>query len=66
MVQPEKCTWTASFGLTDVIEGWTEGLQLMVPGEKTRFWIPERLAYKGQGNGPKGMLVFDVELMSFR
>lgn len=57
---------TASFALTDVIEGWTEGLQLMVPGEKTRFWIPERLAYKGQGNGPKGMLVFDVELMSFR
>jgi peptidylprolyl isomerase len=57
---------TASFGLTDVIEGWTEGLQLMVPGEKTRFWIPERLAYKGQANGPKGMLVFDVELISFR
>jgi peptidylprolyl isomerase len=57
---------TASFGLTDVIEGWTEGLQLMVPGEKTRFWIPERLAYKGQGNGPRGMLVFDVELISFR
>jgi peptidylprolyl isomerase len=57
---------TASFGLTDVIEGWTEGLQLMVPGEKTRFWIPERLAYKGQGTGPKGMLVFDVELTSFR
>jgi peptidylprolyl isomerase len=55
---------TASFALTDVIEGWTEGLQLMVPGEKTRFWIPERLAYKGQGNGPKGMLVFDVELLS--
>lgn len=54
----------ASFGLTDVIEGWTEGLQLMVPGEKTRFWIPERLAYKGQANGPKGMLVFDVELLS--
>lgn len=55
---------TASFALTDVIEGWTEGLQLMMPGEKTRFWIPERLAYKGQGNGPKGMLVFDVELLS--
>jgi peptidylprolyl isomerase len=55
---------TASFGLGDVIEGWTEGLQLMVPGEKTRFWIPERLAYKGQSNGPKGMLVFDVELLS--
>ena len=57
---------TATFGLTDVIEGWTEGLQLMVPGEKTRFWIPERLAYKGQGNGPKGMLVFDIELISHR
>jgi peptidylprolyl isomerase len=57
---------TATFGLTDVIEGWTEGLQLMVPGEKTRFWIPERLAYKGQGNGPRGMLVFDVELISYR
>ena len=55
---------TASFGLGDVIDGWTEGLQLMVPGEKTRFWIPERLAYKGQANGPKGMLVFDVELLS--
>ncbi|MCC7032782.1 MAG: FKBP-type peptidyl-prolyl cis-trans isomerase [Acidobacteria bacterium] len=55
---------TASFGLTDVIEGWTEGLQLMVPGEKTRFWIPERLAYKGQQGRPKGMLVFDVELLS--
>lgn len=56
----------ATFALTDVIEGWTEGLQLMVPGEKTRFWIPERLAYKGQGNGPRGMLVFDVELISAR
>jgi peptidylprolyl isomerase len=54
----------ATFALTDVIEGWTEGLQLMVPGEKTRFWIPERLAYKGQGKGPRGMLVFDVELIS--
>jgi len=56
----------ATFALTDVIEGWTEGLQLMTPGEKTRFWIPERLAYKGQGNGPRGMLVFDVELISAR
>ena len=36
----------------------------MVDGEKTRFWIPEALAYKGQGDAPKGMLVFDVELLS--
>ena len=44
----------ATFGLDEVIEGWTEGVQLMVEGEKTRFWIPERLAYKGQGSGPRG------------
>jgi peptidylprolyl isomerase len=53
-----------TFGLGDVIEGWTEGMQLMVPGDKMRFWIPERLAYKGEGNGPRGMLVFEVELLA--
>ena len=53
---------TASFPLNRVIKGWTEGLQLMVVGEKTRFWIPESLAYKGIPGRPKGMLVFDVEL----
>jgi peptidylprolyl isomerase len=51
-----------TFGLNQVIEGWGEGVQLMVVGEKTRFWIPEGLAYKGQD--PKGMLVFDVELIN--
>jgi len=51
-----------SFGLNRVIKGWTEGVQLMVEGEKTRFWIPEALAYKGQ-SPPYGMLVFDVELL---
>lgn len=56
----------ATFGLGDVIEGWTEGVQLMVVGEKTRFWIPEKLAYKGQGGAPSGMLVFDVELLDYR
>jgi peptidylprolyl isomerase len=56
---------TISFGLTRVIQGWTEGLQLMVVGEKRRFWIPEKLAYKGQPGMPAGMLVFDVELFSF-
>jgi peptidylprolyl isomerase len=52
----------AVFPLNRVIAGWTEGVQLMVPGEKRRFWIPEALAYKGQRD-PKGMLVFDVELL---
>lgn len=53
----------ATFPLNGVIEGWTEGVQLMVVGEKRRFWIPEKLAYKGQDGRPKGMLVFDIELL---
>ncbi len=52
-----------SFGLNQVISGWTEGVQLMVEGEKRRLWIPEKLAYRGQPGAPKGMLVFDVELI---
>lgn len=52
-----------SFPLKRVIAGWTEGLQLMVEGEKTRFWIPVELAYKNQPGKPAGMLVFDVELL---
>jgi FKBP-type peptidyl-prolyl cis-trans isomerase len=55
-----------SFPLDRVIAGWTEGVQLMTVGEKTRFWIPEELAYKGQRGAPAGMLVFDVELISFK
>ena len=49
--------------LNNVIRGWAEGLQLMVEGERTRFWIPERLAYKGERGKPRGMLVFDVDLI---
>jgi peptidylprolyl isomerase len=52
-----------SFPLNGVIPGWTEGVQLMVEGEKTRFWIPQSLAYDGQRGAPAGMLVFDVELL---
>ena len=52
-----------TFPLSRVIPGWTEGVQLMVVGEKRRFWIPEKLAYKGAAGAPKGMLVFDVELI---
>jgi FKBP-type peptidyl-prolyl cis-trans isomerase len=52
-----------SFGLSQVIAGWTEGVQLMVEGEKRRLWIPDKLAYGGQRGAPQGMLVFDVELL---
>ena len=54
------------FGLNQVIAGWTEGVQLMVEGEKRRLWIPQDLAYKGEGGGPRGMLVFDVELLDIQ
>lgn len=52
-----------AFGLSQVIAGWTEGVRLMVEGEKRRFWIPEPLAYRGRPGAPAGMLVFDVELI---
>lgn len=55
----------ATFPLDRVITGWREGVQLMVAGETRRLWIPEGLAYKGQPGRPKGMLVFDIELVSF-
>ncbi len=56
----------ASFPLNRVIAGWTEGLQLMVVGEKRRLWIPEPLAYGGRPGRPAGMLVFDVELLEIK
>jgi peptidylprolyl isomerase len=58
----------ATFPLNGVIAGWTEGVQLMVVGEKTRFWIPGNLAYDNspRPGAPKGMLVFDIELLSIK
>ena len=53
----------AALALDSVIRGWTEGVTLMVEGERTRFWVPESLAYKGEAGSPKGMLVFDIELV---
>ncbi len=55
----------AKFGLNQVIKGWTEAVQLMRPGSKYRFWIPEKLAYEGRDGPKKGMLTFDIELISF-
>ena len=55
--------------LNEVIAGWTEGVQLMVVGEKRRFWIPGTLAYGDSHPNPDiptGTLVFDIELLGVR
>jgi hypothetical protein len=53
----------STFGLDGVIPGWTQGVQMMVEGEKRRFWIPAALAYANNPDAPQGMLVFDIELI---
>jgi len=58
-----------TFGLSGVIKGWTEGLQLMAVGDKARFWIPSNLAYgdkPARDGAPAGDLVFDVELLGIK
>lgn len=60
----------ATFGLGQVIPGWTEGLQLMPVGSKYKLYIPSNLGYGAQGMGqeipPYSVLVFDVELLSIK
>ena len=58
-----------SFPLNRVIAGWTEGVQLMVEGDKYRFFIPSHLAYGNSATGkitPGSLLIFDVELLAIK
>lgn len=58
----------ATFGVTQVIPGWVEALQLMKVGAKWRLYIPSEIAYGPQGAGgvigPNATLIFDVELLN--
>jgi FKBP-type peptidyl-prolyl cis-trans isomerase len=60
----------ATFPLSGVIAGWTEGVQLMTEGAKFRFYIPSKLAYGERGAGadigPNQDLIFDVELIKIQ
>jgi peptidylprolyl isomerase len=58
-----------SFPLNRVISGWTEGVQLMVVGDKFKFFIPSELGYGNSAAGkitPGSLLIFEVELLAIQ
>jgi len=55
-----------TLGIKRLVPGWTEGMKLMVEGERRMFWIPENLAYQGAPHRPAGMLVVDATLVQIR
>jgi FKBP-type peptidyl-prolyl cis-trans isomerase len=65
--QSDPSTGPSSFRVNGVIKGWTEALQMMSPGDQVRIFVPSKLAYGPQGNGPaippNSNLIFDVELV---
>lgn len=67
-VNPDGSTSPATFPLSKLIKGWQDVLPLMTAGERVRVWIPGQLAYDNlnRPGAPKGMLVFDIELISFK
>jgi FKBP-type peptidyl-prolyl cis-trans isomerase FklB len=58
------------FKLNQVISGWTEGVQTMKEGGKSRFFVPSNLAYgdvgAGDAIGPNSTLIFDIELLEVK
>ncbi len=63
-----KRGFSATFGVTDVLPGWTEALQMMKAGDKWEVYLPPNLAYGEYPTphiGPNSTLVFDIELLSF-
>lgn len=67
-VNPDGSTSPATFPLNKLIQGWQEIVPLMVAGERLRVWIPGPLAYdnRNRPGAPKGMLVFNIQLISFK
>ncbi|MGH8399003.1 MAG: FKBP-type peptidyl-prolyl cis-trans isomerase [Gammaproteobacteria bacterium] len=67
-VNTDGSTSPATFPLNKLIQGWQDVVPLMVTGERIRVWIPGNLAYdnRNRPGAPKGMLVFDIELLSFK